>query len=210
MSNLHGMNKKVLNSAFISWLPIGVAILALSGLVYCVGQQSYRQSANDPQIQIVEDVIGAIGQGQPADSLVPPQGSTELGKSLSPFLMVFNATGTLIGTSISVDGQNPSFPTQALEVAKMKGQSRITWQPKPGVRAAVIVAPYKSDSEGFIVAGRSLREVEMRIKQLCLTVSLGALASLVLSFIVALLIANKSHKITHTEKITEIEIKSEI
>ena len=60
------MTKKVLCQTFIAWLPFAIIIVIFSGLVYAIVQQNYRQSANDPQIQIAEDLATAISQGQPS------------------------------------------------------------------------------------------------------------------------------------------------
>ncbi len=204
-------SKKILYSAFIAWLPFAATIIVLSGMIYCAAWNNYRSNANDPQVQIAEDVVIAIGQGQPADGLVPALGTTELGSTLSPFLMVFNATGTIIGSSISVDGKNPELAESVLAVAKTEGQNRTTWEPKVGVRAAVVIMPYKdSTGEGFVVAGRSLREVDARAKMVLMEIVIGTIAGLAVTLILMLLLAHKTHKISHTEKITEIEIKSEV
>ena len=40
------------------------------------------------------------------------------------------------------------------------GQDRITWQPAPGIRGAVVIQPWRG---GFVVVGRSLRLVEERV-----------------------------------------------
>ena len=48
----------------ILWLPLGLVTLILCGLVNLAVQQNYRMSANDPQIQIAEDVADAVSQGK--------------------------------------------------------------------------------------------------------------------------------------------------
>ena len=40
---------------FLKWLPLGVAVTLVCALIYATVQQNYRQSANDPQIQMAED-----------------------------------------------------------------------------------------------------------------------------------------------------------
>ena len=193
--------KKVLCGVFYAWLPFAAVVLVVCGLAYALVQQNYRQNANDPQVQIAQDVITALNKGQAqADSLVPAEGTTELGESLSPFLMVYSSTSTLVGSSILVNGKNPEFSTSALEASKAKGESRITWQAKSGARAAVIIKPFSGKESGFVVVGRSLKEVEMREQQALLFSSLAALAGLVLTFIIVLLLSEKTHKIFHFEK----------
>jgi hypothetical protein len=46
-------------NTFLRWLPLAVAITILAGLVYATVQQSLRQGANDPQIQLAEDTAAA-------------------------------------------------------------------------------------------------------------------------------------------------------
>ena len=47
------MNKS--KNIFRVWAPFAVVICAFSGLAYITVQQSERQGANDPQIQMAED-----------------------------------------------------------------------------------------------------------------------------------------------------------
>ena len=45
---------------------------------------------------------------------------------------------------------------------RQKGQDRVTWQPEAGVRMATVVVSF---DHGFVMAGRSLTEVEKRESQ---------------------------------------------
>lgn len=188
------MLKKVLSATFVSWLPFAIIIVIFSGLAYATVQQAYRQSANDPQIQIAEDLASAISQGQPADQIVPAQGTTELAGTLSPFVMIYSATSTLIGSSALLDGKNPSFPTSVFDYVKAHGQWRQTWQPAPGVREAVVVKAFSGASSGFLVVGRSLKEIEVRESQTLLLSGLAGIIALVLTFIALLFFTNKALK----------------
>jgi hypothetical protein len=51
------------------------------------------------------------------------------------------------------------------DYVRQHDQDRITWQPEPGVRIATVVAGYTGSQSGFVLAGRSLREVEKRESQ---------------------------------------------
>jgi len=57
-------------------------------------------------------------------------------------------------------------------------QNGASWQPAPGVRIASVIVPISVNDDGFVLAGRSLREVEYRVDQLTLKLGLGWLASL--------------------------------
>ncbi|MEK7161684.1 MAG: hypothetical protein AAB729_03270, partial [Patescibacteria group bacterium] len=70
-------HKKIFQEALFSWLPLAVAIIIMSGLVYVVAQQNYRLTANDPQIQIAQDIAAALNKGDvQADAIVPPTPTT--------------------------------------------------------------------------------------------------------------------------------------
>jgi hypothetical protein len=188
------MTKKVLGVTFLRWLPLAITIVIFSGLAYAVVQQSYRQSANDPQIQIAEDLASAIAQGQPVNQIVPPVGTTELANTLSPFVMIYSSTSTLIGSSALLDGKNPSFPTSVFDNVRAHGQWRQTWQPAPGVREAVVVEPYSGSSSGFLVVGRSLKEIEIRENQTLQLSAMAGIVALVLTYICMLFLVNSELK----------------
>src|SRR5581483_3886463 len=103
--------KNIWQLTFLYWLPLAVTIFIFSGLVYAAVQQNYRQSANDPQIQIVEDVAQAIDKGNTTPHfIVSPQPTTEMSPSLSTFVTVYSATGTPVGSSVALNGKMPSLP----------------------------------------------------------------------------------------------------
>jgi hypothetical protein len=63
------------------------------------------------------------------------------------------------------------------DYVKKNGQDRVTWQPEPGMRLATVVVPYE---KGFVMAGRSLTEVEKResqVENLCGLALLGTWAA---------------------------------
>jgi hypothetical protein len=196
------MTKKVLSATFVAWLPLAITIVIFSGLAYVVVQQNYRQSANDPQIQIAEDLATAIAQGQPADQIVPAQGTTELANTLSPFVMIYSASSTLVGSSALLGGKNPSFPTSVFDSVRTHGQWRQTWQPAPGVREAVVVEPFSGTSSGFLVVGRSLKEIEIRENQTERLAGLAGILALVLTFIFQLFFINRAMKPRVLEEVT--------
>ena len=208
-------NSKVLNEAFKSWSPIAATIIILCLTAYGLVQQNYRMSANDPQIQGLEDIIDQINQGRPADSMLPPTGTTEISNSLAPFAMMFNESGKLIGSTAILNGKNPDFPLSVLQNAKKSDkQSRVTWQPQAGVRQAVVIAHYQTKdgkTSGYALVGRSLREVEIRENQALMIAGFGALLGLIITFLIVWLVKKtempKPETTTATETITIIEEK---
>ncbi len=159
------MLKKYFDIALI-WIPIAIAITLLCFLVYATVQQNFRQSANDPQIAIAEDSAIALKNGAPAQALIPPQ-EVDLSQSLTPFLIIYNSNAKPITSSGKLDGETPVPPQGVFEFAKIFGENRFTWEPKPNVRIAAVMVYYQNgDNPGFVLAGRSLREVEKRESQL--------------------------------------------
>ena len=170
------------------WLPLAAAITVLSGLVYVAVQQNLRLSANDPQIQLAEDAALALSEGAQPSTVVPAN-SVDLGRSLAPYLMVFDDAGNVVASSVRLDGQPPVLPAGVLAYTKDHGEDRVTWQPKPGVRSATVLVRYGGQHPGVVLAGRSLREVEQRVDVVGSLVAMGWVAGLGLALGAALLVA---------------------
>jgi hypothetical protein len=167
--------------SFPRWLPIGVAVALLIGIAYVFAQQGYRQSANDPQIMVARDTAAALAAGTTADQLVSNE-KVDPAKSLAPFVIVLDASGKVVVSSMTLDGATPVPPAGALDSATATGENRVTWEPRADVRIAAVVVPVKDGPGGWVVAGRSLRAVEERVDQLTQLAGLGLLASLVVTF----------------------------
>jgi len=84
----------------------------------------------------------------------------ELATSLAPFIIVFDDSGNVLASSATLHGAVPVYPSGVLDYTRINGEDRVTWQPENGVRMATVVIRYDT---GFVLAGRSLREVEIRI-----------------------------------------------
>lgn len=162
----------------ILWVPFAAAITLLSFLTFAVTQQVLRQSANNPQIQIAEDFAAELERGQSVQSLLPAQ-TVDIARGLSPFVLFFDDDTHAVAASGLLDGRMPILPLGVFDYTRQHGEDRITWAPAPGVRCAVVMTRYGGTQPGFVVAGRSLREVENligRIKRLVLAGWLGSLA----------------------------------
>lgn len=153
-----------IKSILRQWLPIAVVVTALCGLVYLAVQQVLRQNANDPQIQMAEDAAEALAHDSTVESVMPAN-QVDLAWSVAPFIIVFNDTGAPLASSGQYHGQVPTIPAGVFEYARQNGEDRVTWQPEPGVRIAAVVVGYTGTKPGFVLAGRSLREVEKRESQ---------------------------------------------
>lgn len=165
------------------WLPLAVVITGLCVLIYAAVQQNYRMNANDPQIQLAEDAAAALDQGA-APSAVIPQSKTDIASSLAPFVMVFDKQGQVLASSGTFEGSFPVYPIGALTAADKSGENRVTWQPQPGLRFASVV---HTTGSGYVVAARSLREVENRIQQTTFFTGITWLTALAASLILILI-----------------------
>lgn len=128
------------------------------GTVYVVTQQVLRIGANDPQIQMAEDMATQLSSGS-GTSLFALAPKTDIAASLAPFYMIYDQNRQLVVGTAVLDGNSPVLPPGVLSNAKTDRENRLTWQPRGGVRIAAVVVKYK---DGYVLAGRSLREVEKR------------------------------------------------
>jgi hypothetical protein len=143
------------------WLPLAIATAGLCALVYLTVQQSLRMGANDPQIQMAEDAASRLNAGASVESVVPST-KVEIADSLASFVIVFDESGKVLASSATLHGAVPAYPVGVLDYVRQNGQDRVTWQPEAGVRMATVAMPFKN---GFVMAGRSLTEVEKRESQ---------------------------------------------
>lgn len=146
------------------WLPLAVVATLLCGLVYLAVQQSLRMEANDPQIQMAEDAAVALTAGGTSESVLPVA-QVDISTSLAPFLVVYSNTGEPLASSGLLHGTVPLLPQGVFDYTHQKGEDRVSWQPESGVRVAAVVVAYNGSQPGFVLAGRSLREVEIRESQ---------------------------------------------
>jgi hypothetical protein len=121
-------------------------------------QQNYRTSANDPQIQYVQDIITGLNAGQQLS--LQPDG-TDISSSLSPFIALYDAKGTALSANVTYNGQLPQIPTSEFSHVDKHGTTSFTWKPGSNDRFAVIVGK-AAGSDQYIAVGRSLSEVRMR------------------------------------------------
>lgn len=150
---------------FKPWLISAFIITGLCGLVYAAVQQNYRSSLNDPQIQIAQDVSRALADGADARTFIP-QKTIDMSESLAPFMIVYDQGFKPITSSAILGKEAPVPPQGVFVTAKLQGENRLTWEPKPGVRIATVIKPYQGVNTGFVLVGRSMKEVENRIDNL--------------------------------------------
>src|SRR3954447_16288209 len=91
------------------FLPSAVLATALCGLVYVVVQQDLRTGANDPQQELAEDAAVHLDGGA-APSSVVGRATIDIARSLAPFIVVYDATGTVLASDGVFDGKLPMLP----------------------------------------------------------------------------------------------------
>ena len=177
------MNSLMTNLNFLKfWFLLAMVITAMSGLVYLTIQQSIRYSADDPQIQIAEDIGKMLDNGRlPADFNTAEK--TDITKSLGTYLTIYDTSGKpVVGTGV-IGSDLPTLPIGVFQYTKAVGEDRITWQPLPEVRSALVVVSYK---DGFVAVGRSMREIEIRESRILQFSIIVWLVNIFFTFIVAL------------------------
>ena len=162
----------MLKRIVIYWLLIAMIVTGFSVLIYAVVQQDMRQGADDPQIQMAEDIAAQLTNGQQAQAVVPAE-KVDIAKSLALYVIVFDSSGKSLASSAQLNGQSPTIPAGVFDSVRQNGEDKITWQPQPGVRSAIVVTQFKGAGSGFVLVGRSLREVEKRENTTMLVVLLG-------------------------------------
>lgn len=175
----------MLLSLVIIWLPVAVFASGLAGLIYLVTQQNLRISANDPQIQLAEDAAARLTSGDTPTSVVPKE-TVDIGTSLATFITLYSGPQKVAASNARLDGDVPNLPAGVLNYAVSHGQDRVTWQPRTGIRLAIVAVYYNGQHSGVVVVGRSLREVEKRIDNLGHMVAIGWLITLLASLLVFL------------------------
>jgi hypothetical protein len=165
---------------FRHWLPIAALATVACLLVFLAAQQVLRMNANDPQIQMVEDAAVVLAQGAKPESVLPAA-TVDVGNSLAPFMIVYDAAGNALASSGQLHGKTPALPDGVFAYTHQKGEDRVTWQPEANVRIAAVVTAFSGTQSGFVLAGRSLRESESRADQIESIAGLAWLASLVVT-----------------------------
>ncbi len=160
------------------FIPLAFIMTMSMGLVYVAVQQNFRANANDPQIQLAEDLVEQLSAGRTPES-INTSASVDMAKSLSLFLFIYDDAGKMVIGTGKLDDQYPTLPDGVLERAKEVGENRIIWEPQSGLRFALVIIPYGGNQSGFVAIGRSLREVEQRIDTLGLQVLVAWLIGLV-------------------------------
>ncbi|MBI5044890.1 MAG: hypothetical protein HZC02_03120 [Candidatus Levybacteria bacterium] len=176
------------------WIVLVIFGAVLCGISYVMIQQQVRQAANDPQIQLSEDIAASLSTKEDTVQIAQlPR--IDIGKSLYPFVISYDGAGEVVLATGLLNGKEPVVPEGVFAYTKEHGENRFTWEPQKGVRIAAVMKHFTGRVDGYILAGRSLREVEKRENLLFRQFILGWIGIIVLSFPVAFIISLKKIRI---------------
>lgn len=185
---MHRFHRANLETSFKRFVPLGFALSSVFFFGYLIEQQQLRLDANDQLVQIANDITLALAQGAPYSTFTSPR-PVDMSRSLSPYAIIFDEEQKMQTGSGVLDGVIPRPPKGVFEYLKLHGEERVTWEPRRGVRVALVGVYHDGVNSGFVFAARSLSEVERKIDQLAkLTVFVWA-TSLFLTFILSVLFA---------------------
>lgn len=129
-------------------------------------QRLLRQGANDPQIQQAEDLQRTIAQNQALPAWANTSTTIPIEQSLAVFVIQYDETGHPLQATGKLHGTIPTPPKGVFDYVRTHNEERLTWAPEANVRIATVIRHIAGTQSGFILVGRSLREVEIRESQL--------------------------------------------
>lgn len=141
------------------WALALFGITVSAGMAYTAVQQSLRLTANDPQVQLAEDVANALDAGTRPKDLVQNY-KIDPSISLSAFVVIYDKQRRVLASSGTLAGKDPMPPEGVFDYVDTRGEDRVTWMPKSGVRIAMVMTYYK---DGYVMSGRSLRDVDYNV-----------------------------------------------
>lgn len=154
-----------------NYLIVMAIITVIFGVVYATVQQTYRTSANDPQIQIARDINARLNLRKSVDNFFAD--TIDIAQSLSTFVTLYDGNGKPMRSSGYLNGKMPEMPSGVFTFTQINNEHAVTWQPRSGERMAMVIVKSGLSPYGFVAAGRSLQEVEVREHNLIITIFFG-------------------------------------
>ena len=169
------------------WVGVALVITIINGSIYGVSQQQQRSSADFPQVQLAQDAASALNSG--VQKLSVTQGKVDMANSLASFVNVYDQDGNVVAGSGLLDGQVPKPPIGVLKAAKGKAYSRVTWEPKTGVRIAAVTS---ASDKYYVLSGRSMKFAEANVTTTLNISAASEVTSLAVLAVVYFISAKKS------------------
>lgn len=147
------------NPILVHAVVLGLILTVLGGAAAATFQGMLRSGANQPQAQMAAFYASEIASGVTADEAIP-RGYVDLQRSLEPFVIFYNDHGEPTTSTGYLNQSIPKPPAGVFEYLRSHSTDTVTWQPQPDVRIAAVIHRVPGPDSGFILSGRSLREVE--------------------------------------------------
>lgn len=151
------------HSFFRLWCALTIPLFALGSIllliVYVNDQQTIRLGANEPQEWMAHDAAENIASGM-TPALAVSGSPVPVMTEYSPYLIAYNPEGSTTAATGLFDRKVSVLPRGVLEYARDHGTHRLTWEPVPGTRHAIVVVPIEGGKLGYVLAGRSLTYTE--------------------------------------------------
>lgn len=178
-----------LYSLLRTWIALCIPLLFVSTLilliVYVNDQQTIRLAGNEPQEWMAHDTAEKIASGiSPVRAVV---GAPVLVMSeYAPYVIAYDKEGSTTAATGVFDGKVSNLPPTILEYARDHGTHRLTWEPEPGIRHAIVIVPIQGGTLGYVLSGRSLFYAEQQETLLGQRTVFGWLGTLVVSILLSL------------------------
>jgi len=189
---------------------LGLIVTLISLTICAAVQQSYRANANDPQIEAVRQITDVLSKGAPPEAIIGDNADVDLSNSMSLFVIIFDKDGKALVSNARLNDQIPTPPPGIFDTVREKGEYRVTWELEKDVRIASVIQK-AGDDKGFVLAGRSLKEVDSRVDDLSKITLVSWLILLALSALLAKMLSSMaSNNLTIVEEnIVEVAEKPE-
>lgn len=148
-------------------------------MVYGTAQHLLRTGANMLPATSARYMTQQLARGLPTTAFFPAL-NQDMPSGGAQFFLIADKEGKPLIATYTIGGKPPSIPKGAYDYAAKHGENRLTWQPKPDIREAIIIRPYKTkdNSGGFVVSGTSLLEPETSLALLTKKLLLGWLLTI--------------------------------
>jgi hypothetical protein len=207
----------ILTETLVRALPVLVGVTLIASVAYINEQQTWRMMANEPQEWLAQSAANAAAlQTTPAPAPTDPTinqpvlnptpqdaapitqqpkpndtAHIAIERDEAPYTILYDAKRNAVSGTGYLHGVLPQLPNGIFDAATTAGVNRLTWQPEPNVRQAIVVLPIKGGplDGGFAVAGRSLAYTEWQESKLTQRWAIGWLATVIGILIISAIIA---------------------
>lgn len=179
-------SKQTMGLLFRVWIIVAICMTICTLMIYMGLQQYNRMSANESIAQIAYEFANSLENNKDNNLALP---MIDLQKSLSPFVILFDANNQPLQTNAKLGDTKPLPPVGILEVAKKYGESRVTWEPAKGFRFATVTVYFNKIKTGYVLAGKSLYEAETRMTLIGRLIFTIWIFSIIITFVLVFLLS---------------------